>query len=451
MRKTWFIFVLLMVLALGFSSVTAQDDLSNVDPSGQTVTYWHEWDQAQQEAIDIIINDFNENNEWGITVEQLQLGTSGAVREQVSAAITTGELPNLAGATFANDAMGYFLDGVLVPLEQYYNDPTWGFTEEQKADLNQQILDANRPNIGPFEGELVAWPIGMSFNVLSVNMDMLAELGLDGPPTTLEEFREAACGAAELTTEDGGDVQGFPIRTSGTDFYSFVIAQGGQIFNDEEDRYDFTNETFIETAQFFQDLYNDGCAYVPDGPFVNTADFAFGLNPMAVGSTAGVPFINNDIASSGSGIETWINTTVPWTEGNRMLQPSIRSIGMFVSTPEQQLASWLFLKHLATTESQITWSEITQYQPLTQSGLEGLSEEFLDSAPQFRSIYEARLDPNITLWNMPLHQRSFPASQALDTFIANITTGSMDVMEAAQIAEEEANIIYQEDLESLEM
>lgn len=451
MRKTWFIFVLLMVLTLGFSSVTAQDDLSNVDPSGQTVTYWHEWDQAQQEAIDIIINDFNENNEWGITVEQLQLGTSGAVREQVSAAITTGELPNLAGATFANDAMGYFLDGVLVPLEQYYNDPTWGFTEEQKADLNQQILDANRPNIGPFEGELVAWPIGMSFNVLSVNMDMLAELGLDGPPTTLEEFREAACGAAELTTADGGDVQGFPIRTSGTDFYSFVIAQGGQIFNDEEDRYDFTNETFIETAQFFQDLYNDGCAYVPDGPFVNTADFAFGLNPMAVGSTAGVPFINNDIASSGSGIENWINTTVPWTEGNRILQPSIRSIGMFVSTPEQQLASWLFLKHLATTESQITWSEITQYQPLTQSGLEGLSEEFLDSAPQFRSIYEARLDPNITLWNMPLHQRSFPASQALDTFIANITTGSMDVMEAAQIAEEEANIIYQEDLESLEM
>ena len=139
--------------------------------------------------------------------------------------------------------------------------------------------------------------------------------------------------------------------------------------------YNFTNDSAVETLQFFQDLFNEGCAYIPDGPFVNTADFAFGLNPMAVGSSVGVPFIKSDIEESGSGIENWVNTTVPWSEDNQSLQVYMRSIGMIVASPEEQLATWLFIKHFASTASQITWTEYAQYQPYTFSGLEGLSDE----------------------------------------------------------------------------
>ncbi len=449
MRKILVVLALVSLMAMSFV-VGAQDDLADVDPTGQTITYWHEWDGAQGEAIDLIIADFNDNNEWGITVEQVPIGSTGAVRDQISAGITTGELPNLSGATFANDAMGYFLDGVLVPLDAYYNDPTWGFSEEEIADFDQALLDSNRPTIGLFDGELLAWPSGLSFNVMSVNLEMLAELGFDGPPTDLETFREVACAASELEGPNGEDVQGFPIRTSGQDFYSFAASNGAVIFDEEAGAYDFTSDEFLEIGQFFQDLYADGCAYVPDGSFVNTADFAFGLNPMAVGSTAGVPFILGDIADSESGIENWINTTVPWTEGNRSLQTSLRSVGMFVSTPEEQLATWLFIKHLATTPSQVTWTEFTQYQPITFSGLQGLSEEFLNDAPQFNSIFEARMGGDISLVSFPVHQRAFDASATIETFIANITAGEMDVEEAAEMAQEEANEIYQEDLEALE-
>jgi multiple sugar transport system substrate-binding protein len=449
MRKTLFVITLIAALALSFGAVAAQDsDLGDIDPTGVTISYWHEWDGAQGEAIDQIIANFNENNEWGITVEQNPIGSTGAVRDQISAGITTGELPNLAGATFANDAMGYYLDGVLVPLDAYYNDPVWGFSEEEISDLDQSLLNENRPTIGLFDGELLAWPAGLSFNVMSVNLEMLAELGFDGPPTDLATFREVACAASELEGPNGEDVQGFPIRTSGQDFYSFVFSNGADVF-DPEEGYNFTSDEFIEVGQFFQDLYNDGCAYVPDGPFVNTADFAFGLNPMAVGSTVGVPFILGDIADSGSGIENWVNTTVPWTEGNRSLQTSLRSVGMMVSTPEQQLATWLFIKHLSSTESQVIWTELTQYQPYTTSGLEGLSEEFLANAPQFNSIFEARVGGDLQLVSFPLHPRAFAASQTLETFIADITVGGMDVEEAAAMAEEEANIIFEEDLEAL--
>ena len=437
----------LLLLSASFASaqitdVTIPDEL----PEGITVTYWHEWDGAQGEAINIIIDDFNANNEYGITVEQVYQGNTGGLQDQLTTGIVSGELPNLTGAVFVTNAQGYYLDGVLVPLDAYYNHPTWGFTEEEIENLNTELVDINRVPGEPFNDQLLAWPIGVSANVLSVNMDMLNELGYDSPPANLEEFREVACAANELTGPNDEDVQGFPIRIDAFDWYSFVVANGGFIYDEEAGEYNFSNENALEVLQFFQDLYNEGCAYIPDGPFVNTADFAFGLNPMAVGSSSGVPFINGDIEASGSGIENWINTTVPWSEGNRTLQVYMRSIGMLVATPEEQLATWLFMKHMASTESQVTWTEYTQYQPYTFSGLEGLSEEFLASSPQFGSVRETLLGGETNVWSVPSLLVQDQVNDVVDEMIASVLTGGADVAEAAADAEEEANEILEDSM-----
>ncbi|MAS33029.1 MAG: hypothetical protein CL610_03415 [Anaerolineaceae bacterium] len=447
MKQRLLILVLIATLMLGVGAASAQ--ITEVEipaelPEGITITYWHEWDGAQQEAIDIIINDFNENNEYGITVEQVYQGNTGGLQDQLTTGIVSGELPNLSGAIFATNAQSYYLDGVLVPLDPYYNDPTWGFGEEELADLNQDLLDINRISGEPFGGQLLAWPIGISANVLSVNLEMLGELGYENPPASFEEFREVACAANELTSADGGDVQGFPIRTSASDLYSFVVSNGGQMFDEETMQYDFTNEGFINTLQFFQDMYNEGCAYLPDGPFVNTADFAFGLNPMAVGSSVGVPFIKGDIEESGSGIENWVNTTVPWSEGNRTLQVYMRSIGMFVSSPEEQLATWLFIKHMASTASQVTWTEYAQYQPYTFSGLENLSEEFLANNTQFGSVREILLGGDVNIWSEPTLASQPEVTPLVEELIVSVLTGGADVAEAAAEAEAEANEILEE-------
>ena len=59
---------------------------------------------------------------------------------------------------------------------------------------------------------------------MSVNLEMLAELGFDGPPTSFQEFHDVACAASDMTGPNGEDVQGFPIRVSASDMYSFIIA-----------------------------------------------------------------------------------------------------------------------------------------------------------------------------------------------------------------------------------
>ena len=447
MRQIAFLFALIvMLITVGVTG--AQMSIPDELPMGLTIDYWHEWDGAQAEAMTLIIDDFNSNNEWDITVEQVYQGNTGGLIDQLSTGIVSGELPNLSGAVFSNNAMGYYLDGVLVPLDAYLDHPVWGFDDMGMENLNHDLLAINRVPFEPFNGQLLAWPVGMSANVLSVNLGMLAGLGMDGPPTDLASFRAAACAANELSGAAGEDVQGFPLRTNDNDLYSFIVANGGYIYDEMAGAYSFSNEKSVEVLQFFQDLYNDGCAYIPDGPYVNTADFAFALNPMAVGSSVGVPFIKKDIEAVGSDIE-WVNTTVPWSGDNRTLQVYQRSMGLYVSSPENQLATWLFLKHLASPASQVTWTEYAQYQPYTRAGLEGLSDAFLADNPQFNSIREVLLDSGTKLWSEPVLVGSDRVGPVVQELIANITTGGQDVMEAAIAAEIEANELIAEALEDM--
>ena len=191
MRK-WILLMVVVALALGAMGVLAQDDLSGVDASGQTIRYWHQYNSgAQLDTMNAFIEDFNANNEWGITVEGTPQGNYGDIRTLMNNSIVSGDLPNLV-AGFNNDALSYGLDGVVVDLEPYFSDATWGFSADEQADLNTDALNIF---VTP-EGQRIGWANQLSANVLAVNNGMLAELGFDGAPKTLDEFKEVACAAA---------------------------------------------------------------------------------------------------------------------------------------------------------------------------------------------------------------------------------------------------------------
>ena len=442
MQKKLFVLALLVVLVFSFGLVSAQDaDYEDVDPTGATVVYWHQWGGAQLEAMDALIAEFNETNEWGITVEGVPQGGTGDVVGLVSAGITSGELPNMA-AGFADTAQSWYLDGAVIALDPLFNSETWGFSEEEQADLLLDVLETNRAPA--FDGLLMNWPIGISANVLSVNTVMLAEAGFDAPPATFEEFYDFACAIAE-----GEETQGFPLRTSGFDMLSFIASNGGSVFDVEANAWTFNSPEVIETLTFFQGMINDGCAYLPEGSnYANTAEFAFGINPMAVGSTAGITFINGDIEESESGVE-WVNTTTPWTEGNRSLQLFLTSVAVFNQTPEEEVASWLFLKFLSETESQAAWSTATNYLPYTVSGNEALPEDFFTATPQIGSIADLIANPDVNVVSAPTVLSQFGIMSEFGNTIGLIIGGA-DVVEAVEELQELADELYEEALENLE-
>lgn len=429
---------LLLVVALGAGFAAAQD----VDPSGQTVVYWHQFSNVQLEVMTALVEAFNSTNEWGITVEAVAQGNYNDIRGLMGSAIQSGELPNLV-AGFGSDGASYARDGAAVDLNTYVTDPTWGLTAEEIEGMVPGILGANVQADAPFNGELLAFPHQFSAQVLMSNLDLLAELGFDAPPATVEEFREVSCAAAAYTGPNGEDVQGFPITTDASLFESFVANQGGVIFQDGA--YTFTSDPVIAAFTLYKELYDEGCGYIPAEAFAEQADMALGLTPFISTSTAGFTFVRQAFIDAGNEAPNLAVSTLPYTEGNQALQVFVPSIVMVPSSPEQQLASWLFLKSLVTAEGGAAWAGGTGYfTPVLAAGGMLTADTFanadifpyFDAAQQLLGSTRIYTGPQII---------SYGAVRGLvSEAIANVTSNGMDVMEVATALDEAANAAHQE-------
>jgi multiple sugar transport system substrate-binding protein/sn-glycerol 3-phosphate transport system substrate-binding protein len=425
----------LLVLALSAVVVMAQDDLASVDPSGQTVVYWHQYSDgsAQGDTITTLIQEFNDTNEWGVTVEGIFQGSYDPIAELMNAAIVSGELPNLV-AGYANNAASYYRDGAVVDLTPYINDPTWGLTTEQLADLNTALVEFDN-----VDGAQLAWPNQASAEVLVVNMTLLNELGYDAPPETLDEFQEIACASANSTGPGGEDRVGFATIASASMFEGFVAAQGGAIYDGEA--FTFAGNPAVETVlQMFKDLYDQGCGYIPAERFAEQTDFNLGINPFIETSSAGFPFIISGFADTGVEVE-WVVAPFPHSTENPVVQVYIPSIIMVPSTPEAQLASWLFLKFLATPEAAATWSEGSGYfNPVLSTAAIMAEENFSEGLYPYFSVANSLMNnPDNTLYSSPNIAAYSVVRGAESEAVANVTSNGMSVEDAIATLQEAAD------------
>ncbi len=156
------------------------DNFAGVDPTGQTITYWHQYNSAYQlSVITGLVNAFNANNPYGITVNAISQGGYNDIRTAMNNAIVSGDLPNLV-AGFNNDALSYDLDGVVVDLNAYYNDAKWGYAGDMGAELNQNILNGFVYS----DGRRLGWVNQVSAEVMVVNNAVLKAAGVDGVDIT---------------------------------------------------------------------------------------------------------------------------------------------------------------------------------------------------------------------------------------------------------------------------
>jgi len=147
----------------------------NVDPSGQTVVFWHVWGSGTpSEGLTAIVDDFNATNEWGITVELVDQGRYSDVEDSMNAAIQSGDLPDMVvGYTNALDT--WYSVGSLTDITPYVEDPIVGLTADDLADFYEGVWSNG---IGS-DGARVGFPHGQSANVLFYNYTWGQELGFD--------------------------------------------------------------------------------------------------------------------------------------------------------------------------------------------------------------------------------------------------------------------------------
>jgi multiple sugar transport system substrate-binding protein/sn-glycerol 3-phosphate transport system substrate-binding protein len=354
-----------------------EGEFAGVDPRGQSVVWWTNHTGSRAELLNAIVEEFNSTNECGITVEAQSQGGYDDIRDKMNASISAGENPAALIVGYQNDQAFYQLNDTLVDFDTFVNDPTWG--------LSQEEIDAFYPvfweqGLHPaFNDQRLGFPPNRSMEVLYYNQTWLEELGFDGPPSTPEEFKTMACAAAEAVGDGTG---GYILRDDASAVASWTYAFGGDILGEDGTSYVINGPATVEAMTFLKELYDEGCAYFFTEGFPNT-EFAARRAIFAQGSSSGIPFYENDIATlateQGREPDVWGVTAIPHTTPDPVQNVYGGDVMIPVTTPEQELAAWLFVKWFTTPENQAKWVEASGYFPTVSTTTDYL-DEYIASA-----------------------------------------------------------------------
>lgn len=419
MRKYMWMTTLLLVAVLALSACTAmpaapaapgaeqateaaaeapaaEGAYAGVDPTGQTVVWWHQHSGSREENLLKMIAEFNESNEFGITIDPQNQGGYDQIRDKVNSSIAAGELPAALLVGYQNDQSFYQLNDTLVDLETLMTDATWGLSAEEVDDFYAAFLEQS---VNPlFDNQRLGFPPNRSMEVLYYNQTWLEELGFSGPPATPAEFKEMACaGAASL----GDGTGGYILRDDASAVAAWTFAFGGDVLTEDGTSYVYNSPATVEAMTFLKDLYDSGCAYFFTEGYPDP-QFAARKGIFAQGSTSGIPFYARGIATvaeeQGRDPDVWGVAAIPHTTANPVQNIYGGDVMITKTTPEQEVAAWIFVKWFTSPEIQARWSEISGYFPTRATTSEFFSDTLKDNV-QFQqgvallpfSAYEPQL------------------------------------------------------------
>ena len=313
-----------------------------------------------------------QSNECGITVEGQSQGGYNDIRDKVNASVAAGEQPAALLVGYQNDQAFYQLNEALVDLNTFVDDPTWGLSEEERADFYSSFFDQS---IHPaFDNQRLGFPPNRSMEVIYYNQTWLEELGFDGPPTTPDEFREMACAAAEANGDGTG---GYILRDDASAVASWTFAFGGDVLTEDGTGYVYNSPATVEAMTFLKGMFDDGCAFFftegyPESRICRPPRH---LHPGI--PAPAIPFYAGDVDTvaeeEGSEPDEWGVTAIPHTTADPVQNIYGGDVMIPVTTPEQELAAWNFVKWFTSPEIQAQWDQISGYFP-TRAGTDRIPE-----------------------------------------------------------------------------
>jgi len=367
MSKLFVRFTVLMVLLLCGSMLFATGTepepgpvpgaLSEVDPSGQTITYWHQHSRDREEGIAAMVERFNATNEWDITVNAEYAGSYNDIYNRMVTAIAGGQLPDLVVA-YQNQSAAYEYAEALTDLTDYVNDPTWGVDDPSDFFEGFFYQDVNTQ----FDGRRLGFPPNRSIELLYYNLTWLQELGYDGPPETWEEFAEMC----EAATDTAAGTYGYAISTDASRFFAMVISRGGEIAKADGSGYQFESVEAKAAMNFMVDLYERGYAHKIAERYGDQTDFGNQKVLFTIGSSSGLPFYQMAVDAGEAGSFEW-SVAPPPNTGTPAVNVYGASLSVPATTPERQLAAWLFVRWFTEPAQQAEWVGISNYFPVRHS------------------------------------------------------------------------------------
>jgi len=351
--------MIVALLAVGLS-LFAQSP-AGVDPTGATITYWYQHATSRDTAMKALIAEFNSTNPWKITVQGEYAGGYNDIYNKMVAAIAANKPPDLVVA-YQNQAAGYQVSGALTDLEPYVMDAKWGLGKDY-ADFVPGFIrqDINKQ----FGGQRLGFPPNRSIEVLYYNSTWLKALGATVPPATWADF-EALCKKA---TDAAKGTYGYSLDPfDASHLFAFVISYGGDIARADGKGYLFNTPQMRAVMTMMKRMYDAGTAKKNAKQYDYQNEFGNSVALFSISSTSGINYYADVVNKSKAPFE-WSVAAVP--QATTLNKPALDLYGASVSvpktTPEKQLAAWLFIKWFSEPKQQAKWTEISGYFPVRKS------------------------------------------------------------------------------------
>jgi len=344
-------------------------DVDKLDLTGKQIklTFYHTQTKGNEDALKKIIGDFQTANP-GITIDAQSItGSYSGVSAKVRAGIQAGQVPDIA-VGYENDVANYQQGDAVLDLTPYINSKKYGWTKEDLSDIFPGFLDRNL--YSDFKDTVLSAPFTPSVLTMWYNNDMLKMLGFSGPAKTWDELKMQAAAAVKA----GKKGWPFSVDTSQTD--AMVFSFGGDVITADNKKGKFDTPQALGALQVIEDMAKAGTAYQVNVA-MNEDQTAFinGEVPFFMGSSTGRGYVQDAIYKDpknpmmGDKFD-WNGAVIPQSADN-LKTPATALYGgniiLFKSKPENQLASWLFVKYFTSKDVTAYWGQKTGYLPVRKT------------------------------------------------------------------------------------
>lgn len=404
-------------------------DASEVD--GTTISFWHSMGGVNGEALDTLVKQFNEENEYGITVDAQYQGEYD------------DSLNKLKSAQIGN--MGADLVQVYEIGTRFMIDSGWIVPMQEMIDGDGYDLSQIEPNLAAYytiDNELYSMPFNSSTPILYYNKDMFEKAGITEVPDSLEGIGEIG----QQLLDNGGAGEAMSMGIYGWFFEQLISKQGLEYANNGNGRKEAaTAVAFDENGAakniltVWKNLNDKGFApIVGKGGDAGLADFSAGKSAITLGSTASLKQILQDVNGKFEVGTAYFPKVSSSDEGG----VSIGGASLWAldnQDPKKLRATWEFIKFLISPESQAYWNAQTGYFPVTVAAQE--EETFKQNVaeyPQFQTAIDQLHDSAPEYAGALLSV--FPEARAIvESEIESLLNGNEDVDAAVKNMTESIN------------
>jgi multiple sugar transport system substrate-binding protein len=364
-----------VLCTVGLAACGGSDDESGGSSSG-----------AVEGEISLLVPEYSANTEgyWRDLIDRFEADHPGAkvelqtvswtdINQKVTTLVSTNQAPDIlnldAYANFAGDEL-------LLPAEEV-------LSPETQADF----LDKFAEN-GKYEGTQYGIPFVGSVRALFYNKDIFRKAGIEEPPATWDQLRDAA---AKISAK-GETGYGMPLgpEEAQAEFSLFMWGNGGDWV--DGDQWTITEPQNVEALQFMSDLANRDKVTQPNPGTTNRTDlwkvFGAGKIGMVMGSSFYPVLLKDQNPKLQYGV-----APVPVNGSSEPVTLGVEDYLMAFNTTDNKPVVKAFLDFVFTQENYGRFIDTEGFLPVTESVSDQVAAKDPNQKLFIESVDDARFYP----------------------------------------------------------